>query len=77
MTVFGEAHGRAILRSDEVIEIREMARKGSWSLREIGEMYGVAKSTVADIRQGRTWKFLWKDDAPTANEIAAGVTATE
>jgi hypothetical protein len=62
MTVFGEAHGRAILRSDEVREIREMSRKGTWSLREIGEIFNVSKATVADIKHGRTWRHLWQSD---------------
>jgi hypothetical protein len=45
MTVFGEQHGRAILRSDEVSEIREMLRRGSWSLR------GLARCTAWPSQQ--------------------------
>jgi hypothetical protein len=76
--VFGEQHGRAILRSDEVREIREMARKGSWSLREIGEIYGVSKSTVADIRTGRTWRHLWQtDELPNSIPAVSSTAITE
>ncbi len=74
--VFGEQHGRAILRADEVREIREMLRRGTWSLREIGEAFGVSKSTIADIKMQRTWQNDVEDDALAANPIAASSTAT-
>jgi IS30 family transposase len=72
----GEDHAQHKLSQAEVIEIRELAREGSWSFREIGEMFGVSKATVSDIKHGRAWAHLW-NDATTENEIAASSTATE
>ncbi len=54
---------------------REMLRQGTWSLREIGEAFGVAKSTISDIKHSRTWNDAG-DDAAAANANAAGVTAS-
>ena len=68
---FGERHGRAKLRALEVQEIAEMTRRGSWSLSEIGEIFGVSKATVSDIKHRRTWSHLTDDDGsatPSTNE---------
>jgi transposase len=58
----GEDHAQHILTTAEVIEIRELARKGSHSLREIGEIFGVSKATVFDLKTKRTWKHVWEND---------------
>jgi hypothetical protein len=62
----GENHAQHILTAAEAIEIREMARDGAWTLREIGEIFGVSKATVFDLKTQRTWRHLW-DDATTGN----------
>jgi hypothetical protein len=54
----GETHGMAKLCVAEVKEIFCLAREGSFSLREIGEMFNVSKPTVQCIKQRRTWSHL-------------------
>ena len=50
----GEAHHKARLTADQVRKI--LASKGS--SREVGNQYGVSKSTIKHIRSGRHWKCL-------------------
>lgn len=40
----------------QVKEIRELAKKGLHSQREIGEMYGSGKSAIQTLLQGRSYK---------------------
>lgn len=37
-------------------EIKELISKKELTYREIGELYGVSRSTIADIQKGKTWK---------------------
>jgi hypothetical protein len=71
---FGERHGNAKLSERDAREVRELALGGVLSLRQIGKVFGVHYTTVADIRHSRTWRHLW-NDAPQGTAIAAGVTA--
>lgn len=52
----GERNSHAILTTAQVIAIREIPR--SVSHRQIGNRYGVAKGTVAKIRNGANWRHL-------------------
>jgi hypothetical protein len=52
--IFGERHGMSKLTEQQVLAIR----KDSRSLKEISREYGVAISTVSDIRIKRTWAHL-------------------
>ncbi len=53
----GEDHYKAVLTEFDVIEIREKRRKGM-SLLRLANQYGVAKSNINAICQGRIWKHL-------------------
>lgn len=52
----GERHGTSKLSEDEVREIRRL--RGGASAREIGEAYGVRKSTVQSIWSRKNWPWL-------------------
>jgi hypothetical protein len=54
-------HGNAKLRIEDVKEIYRMVRSGNYTLEAIGDAFGVAKSTVADIKMGRQWGWATKD----------------
>lgn len=45
-----------ILTPDQVTTIRRLSK--GMSHRQIGKMYGVSKSCIAAISEGRTWKWL-------------------
>jgi hypothetical protein len=71
---FGENNGQAKLTEDQVRQIRKLALAGTFTLKEIGEMFGVANTNVWWIKHGLSWKHLW-DDAPQKTENAGSVTA--
>jgi len=51
----GERHGRALFSEAEVEEIRALLEMG-WEQRDLGRMYGAAKSTIGRIARGETWR---------------------
>lgn len=44
------------LNKEKAHEIKELIKQGNLTYREIGELYGVSRSTIQDIQQGKTWK---------------------
>lgn len=58
----GEDHVSSKLREADVREIYAMAHESSWSLKEIGEMFGVSKGTVQHIKSRRSWAWLWSEE---------------
>jgi len=52
----GERSGSAKLRENEVREIR--ALRGKMLQREIGEKFGISKSTIGNIHAGKIWGWL-------------------
>jgi hypothetical protein len=56
----GERNGRAKLTAAQAEEIR--ALKGSVGQREIAIRYGVARSLVQRIHQGKAWTSEWPED---------------
>lgn len=50
----GERNGSARLTATQVAEIRELLPEHSNT--EIGRQFGVSRRTIADIRNGVTWK---------------------
>ena len=48
--------GRAKLTARQVRAIRKLSRE--WSSQEIGEVFGVRKDTIEDVRNGRTWSYV-------------------
>jgi hypothetical protein len=73
---YGEGHPLAKLTRAEALEIKEMAGKGELSIRRIGEMFGVSKTAVFDIKHGRTWsRDLAENDELPTNTNAVSSTA--
>lgn len=52
----GDTHARSILRSADIPTIRDLMKSNTQ--REIAEMYGVHRSTILNIRLGKTWKHV-------------------
>lgn len=51
----GERNGAARLSDNEVLEIKRLLKKNDLSLRQIGEKFGVSKSTISNIKRGKNW----------------------
>jgi len=51
----GEKNGSAKLTEENVAEIKKLLSYHILTLREIGELYGVQKSTISNIKRGQTW----------------------
>lgn len=51
----GENNGRALLTVNDVVEIKQMLKDGVSNIK-IGEKFGVAPSTIWNIKAGNTWK---------------------
>ena len=54
----GEKNGASVLKEKEVLEIIDLLKNTNLSLREIGDKYGIHKTTVLKIKQGKTWKKI-------------------
>lgn len=54
----GEAHFCAKLTDAKVLLAREYYKKGGFSHRELGDLFGVAKETMSKLLQGKTWRHL-------------------
>ena len=59
---FGENNGQAKLTEDQARQIRKLALRGAFTLKEIGEMFNVTNTNVWWIKHGRTWRHLWQND---------------
>jgi hypothetical protein len=75
----GEDHPLAKLTRAEVLEIKEMARKGELSMRQIGECFGISKATVFVIKTGRTWSraLAENDELPSSTEAVSSTANVE
>jgi hypothetical protein len=62
--VFGERCGCSKLKSDQVIGIRELLKKGV-GIMKLSKEYGVHKKTIQQIRDGVIWRYL----LPTPPEV--------
>lgn len=56
----GESNHEAILTEKQVIEISELLIQRKFTLKEIGRMYGVHKSTISKIKRKKSWTHLTK-----------------
>ena len=54
----GEKNGASVLKEKEVLEIVNLLKNTNLSLQEIGDKYGIHKTTVSKIKQGKTWKRI-------------------
>lgn len=55
---FGENNGQAKLTEDEVLQIKRLLASGYHSQSEIGDMFGVSRGAVKQIKTGKTWRHL-------------------
>ena len=55
---FGENNGQAKLTEDEVRQIRQLLSSGQYTQTAIGDMFGVGRGAVKQIKSGRTWRYL-------------------
>lgn len=53
----GESNGRAVLTTDDVVEIRRQLASGVTAT-HIARTYSVGSSTIYNIKAGNTWKCL-------------------
>ena len=54
----GEKNGLAKLRDVDVVEIHRLLREGELSGRKIGQQFGVSRSTIERIRDGKGWTHV-------------------
>lgn len=62
----GEMGRDNVLKEEEVLEIRSNHTN---TYTELAEIYGVSKSTIADIKKFRSWKWLGGDSIIDVSEI--------
>ena len=56
----GELNHEAKLKENEVIEICELLMQNKLTLKQIGEIYGVTKFTINNIKRKVNWKHITK-----------------
>ena len=54
----GENNGNSILTANQVMELLDLRQSSNLTYVEISRLFGVSKSTVAKICQGRYWSHL-------------------
>lgn len=54
----GELNHFAKLTNAEVVEIKRLLQDGKLSLRQIGDMYGVHRSTISNIKRKQNWSWI-------------------
>lgn len=54
----GTENASAILSEENVKEIRQLLKSSNLSFREIGNMYGVSKSTISNIKRNKAWRSV-------------------
>jgi len=59
----GENHPQSILTEKDVIEIIKLCNEGNLTQKEIGELFGVSRDIISDIKTGKSWKHIkYKED---------------
>lgn len=54
----GEKNGRSILNENKVKKIWQLIKQNKYSASQIGNMFGVNKGTILDIKNKKNWKYL-------------------
>jgi hypothetical protein len=54
----GMGNGMVWLSDDNVRQIRRLLAEGQHTQREIGEMFGVGRVAISNIKNGRRWAWL-------------------
>lgn len=57
-TTWGEKGAHAKLKSQQVIEIKQLYKSGGYSYQSLADKFGIGMVTVANIITGATWKKL-------------------
>lgn len=52
----GETHYASKLKPADILKIRELLNDGNLSQKSIGNLYGVCRGTILDIKNNRIWK---------------------
>ena len=66
----GENNGFAKLTEAQVVEIKQLLAEGNLKHKTIGSQFNVSRSTVKDIKSGRSWSHI-PNAASSANQRAA------
>jgi hypothetical protein len=56
--VKGERHGMSKLKEEQIIEIRKLHATGKYRQKDIGEMFGVTRSMISYVVNGKNWTHL-------------------
>lgn len=56
--LFGDKHPRSILTEDQVVDIKMRLKKGGITRKKMAEEYGVKKSTIQNIADGKVWRHV-------------------
>lgn len=57
-TKLGEINPQHKLKTEQVIEIKELWSTGIYTTASLGEKYKISRQSIADIVYGRTWKHV-------------------
>ena len=70
----GESVGTAKLTDDNVRWIKKAYAAGGWTLKELGDKFGVAFSNISNVVNGKAWKHVGMD---RPNEQSKGGTMSK
>jgi len=63
----GEDSTSAKLTESQVLEIQFLALSGMFTMKAIGDQFGVSRRTVGQIKRSETWRHLLAPEAVTAS----------
>ena len=72
VTLRGEDDPKSKLTNEEVLKMIDMYKSGRYYQRELGDLFGVSRSTVLSILRGDNWKHVTKLDFPLTNLFKQG-----
>lgn len=58
---YGESHHMSSLSANQVLEINRLAREGTYSNRQLADMFDTSIASVSRIKHGKTWGRLLKE----------------
>lgn len=64
----GERNSWAVLKEEQVIEIKKLAATTKMNNVQIGKLFGVGPTCIASIKRGKTWKHLQLADAESGEK---------
>jgi predicted XRE-type DNA-binding protein len=54
----GELNHEAVLTEQQVHKICKLLQEGNMSLHQIGQLFGVSKSTISNIKRKKNWTHI-------------------